>query len=81
VLYDIKDCCHRKKFECVHDKLPVLENALEKGEVSDDLVAIVKRLNALDVDDGMGGTMLELKAREAERMCDSLIDLWKTEAL
>jgi len=81
LVYDIKDCYHLKRFECIHDKLPILQNALEIGEVSDNLSGLVQRLNAMDIHDGMGGSMLELKAREAERMCRNIIEVWKNEVL
>jgi predicted negative regulator of RcsB-dependent stress response len=77
----ISDCCHEKRFEDVHDKLYTLEDALEKMGVSDNLVGLVQRLNAMDIHDGMGRSMLELKAREAKRMCRNIIDAWKNEVL
>jgi hypothetical protein len=35
----------------------------------------------MDIHDGMGRSMLELKAREAERMCRNIIEVWKNEVL
>ena len=54
---------------------------MQHSSVSDRLVGLVKQLNALDIDDGMGGSMLELKARRAEKMCKNIVDLWTTEVL
>lgn len=81
LIQEIGTCCHAQRFEDVHDKLYVLEDALDKMGVSDRLVGLVKQLNALDIDDGMGGSMLELKARRAEKMCKNIVDLWTTEVL
>jgi hypothetical protein len=36
-------------------------------------VGLVKQLNTLDIDDGMGGGMLEMKARRAEKMCKNIV--------
>jgi len=47
-----------QKFKCVYKKLSALQNALENGEVGDTIVGVVKRLNALDIHDGIGGAML-----------------------
>ena len=49
--------------------------------LSERLVGLVKQLNALDIDDGMGGSMLELKAQRAEKMCRNIVDVWTTEVL
>ena len=38
-------------------------------------------MNTLDVDDGMGGGMLEIKARRAEKICKNMVDLWTSEVL
>ncbi|MFA7072923.1 MAG: tetratricopeptide repeat protein, partial [Methanoculleus sp.] len=81
LIQEIGTCCHAQRFEDVHDKLYVLEDALIKMGVSDRLVGLVKQLNALDIDDGMGGSMLALKARRAEKMCKNIVDVWTTEVL
>ena len=81
LIHDISCCCHAKRFEDVHDKLYTLEDALAKMAVSDNLIGLVQRLNALDIHDGMGGSARELKAREAERMCRNIIDAWMNEVL
>ena len=81
LIQEIGTCCRAKQFEDVHDKLYVLEDALDKMGVSERLVGLVKQLNALDLDDGMGGRMLELKARRAEKICKNIVDVWTTEVL
>ena len=81
LIQEIDTCCRMKRFEDVHDKLYVLEDALGKMGLSERLVGLVKQLNALDIDDGMGGSMLELKAQRAEKMCKNIVDVWTTEVL
>ena len=81
LIQEINACCCAKRFEEVHDKLYVLEDALDKVGASGRLVGLVKQLNTLDIDDGMGGGMLEIKARRAEKMCKNIIDLWASEVL
>ena len=81
LIQEIDTCCRTKRFADVHDKLYVLEDALDKMGLSERLVGLVKQLNALDIDDGMGGSMLELKAQRAEKMCRNIVDVWTTEVL
>ena len=81
LIQEIDTCCRTKRFDDVHDKLHVLEDTLDKMGVSERLVVLVKQLNALDIDDGMGGSMLELKAQRAERMCRNIVDVLITEVL
>lgn len=81
LIQEIDTFCRAKRFEDVHDKLYVLEDALDKMGVSERLVGLVKQLNELDIDDGMGGSMLELKAQRAEKICKTIVDVWTTEVL
>ena len=81
LIQEIDTCCRTKQFEDVNFKLYVLEDALDKMGVSERLVGLVKQLNALDIDDGMGGSMLELKAQRAEKMCKNIVDVWANEVI
>ena len=80
LIQEIDTCCRTKRFEDVHDKLYVLEDALDKMGLSETCWQ-VKQLNALDIDDGMGGSMLELKAQRAERLCKNIVNVWTNEVL
>ncbi|PKL62236.1 MAG: hypothetical protein CVV31_07185 [Methanomicrobiales archaeon HGW-Methanomicrobiales-2] len=81
LIQEIDTCCRTKQFEDVNFKLYVLEDALDKMGVSERLVGLVKQLNALDIDDGMGGSMLEIKAQRAEKMCKNIVDVWANEVI
>ncbi len=81
LIQEISTCYHTKQFEDIHYKLHILEDTLDKIGASDRLTGLVRQLNALDIGDGMGGSMLELKARRAEMMCRNLVDVWTTEVL
>ena len=80
LIHDISNCCHLKQFRDVHDKLFILEDAMGKLGLSENLIWEVGRLNVLDIHDGMGGRVLDIKAKEAEKICRNIIDLWKNES-
>jgi len=81
LIQEIDTCCRTKQFEDVNFKLYVLEDALDKMGVSERLVGLVKQLNELDIEDGMGGSMLEIKAQRAEKMCKNIVDIWANEVI
>ena len=79
LVQEINICCSLKKYEDVHDKLGILQDALETAHVSPKLMNVVKNLNALDVSGPTGA--MEVKAKRAEKLCKNLVDVWINEIL